>query len=255
MKRMLSVILSLLLVCGLGMPAFAAEWYQDIKFGEKLPMYMVTKETEYDWDYEDIMAHKDPSELRTVYRDGELIGQVPFKYRNNDWRFHFEEGDFTAANFAKRYGKDVLVVVCLSERFIVFPDQPNTLYAFSQFADESLSDPVASEFSLTDLIQAAAFLEKQYYIEQEPYRSFQYEGINDQLIQTAADYWQFYEKEGNRQSVIVAICLFGVLAVLASIVIAGLVRMDKKGKLKITNEIVGKFWLPALCKGVTWRLK
>ncbi len=251
MKRIISILLAVWFACSLCVPAFAQQQYIDVKLREGLPLYRIdAAEMRWYWGYEDIVRHKTSKELRAVYRDEKLIGQVCQDYQNRDWREQIEEGDFSIAYFIQTYGKKAIILEYKEDRFVIFKNQKNTLYALSQFANQDLTEPVPYAYSLPEYYKAAMFLERQPDIPEKAYREFKTDGVNDELIQISQEYWQYHEDKNVKQSVATAIIAAVLIVSLLAAVTVLVMILHKKGKLKINNDFINKIWVPALKK---WR--
>ncbi len=255
MKKLFGLLLALVMICGSGMAVSAEIWYDDYELGTAIPVYTITEITNPATDYNDLLRMAGNNKMQPVYRDGELVGQVNSFIRNGKWIYGQRYREYSVGRLLQNFGKSGIILAYRYDRFVIFPEQQNTLYPLDQFEDESLTSPVPYEYTLTEYIKAATFWEKKSGIEDETYREFQISGFDDALIAIAEEYWGMYLEKDAQNSLTVSICVIGGIAVFLAVLICLILRADKKGKLKITNDIIGKVWIPAICKGVTWRLK
>ncbi len=242
MKRIIGLLLALLTVFGLGMGTYAKLELQGVTFGESIPMYTVTQRTDPMWEYEQIEAHSNLKRLRPIYRQGELVGQVPVENRSSDWWYDREEGKLAAGHLVERYGNDLMILEYKEDRFVIFPDEPNTLYPLQQFEDKHLAEPVPYAYSLPEYVKAAVFLEWQPDIKEAPYSGYADAKIDGALAALANRYWVYYfEKQAVLSRnvgigvTVGLILLFGGIAVF-------LVILGKKGKLKINLALTHRLW-------------
>ncbi len=242
MKKLLGLLLAMLMTCSLGIPVFAKLHLQSVTFGESIQMYTVTDRTNSQWGYEEIEARNDQRRLRPIYFQGELVGQVPVENRSSDWWYDHEEGNLAAGHLVERYGNDLMILEYEQDRFVIFPEQQNTLYPLDQFEDESLTSPVPYEYTLTEYIKAATFLAEQPDITGAQYQVSADSKVDDALVALADEYWDDYWKRQEKISLAVGIgvpsgliLLFGGLALL-------LWRMGKKGKLKLNLSLTHSLW-------------
>ncbi len=249
MKKLLGLLLAMLMTCSLGAPVFAQQRYMDVKLREGLPLYRIdAEEMRWYWGYEDIVRHKTSKELRAVYRDEKLIGQVCQDYQNRDWMEQMEEGDFSIAYFIQTYGKKAIILEYKEDRFVIFKNQKNTLYALSQFADQDLTEPVPYAYSLPEYYMAAMFLERQPDIPEKAYREFKTDGVNDELIQISQEYFAYFQEKNARLSVTTAISAAVLIVSLLAAVTVLVMILHKKGKIKNNYDFINRIWVPALKK-------
>ncbi len=252
MKRIISILLAVWFACSLGMGVFAAEIenpFQDGVAGESAPLYIMTDMTNPNTKriYQTILEQKSRYRVISVYRDGVLSGEV----RVEDELIPQEEIS-VFARFLDQYGGDVFFLENEDHRFVLFPDQRETLYPIEQFLEEDFTTPVPYPYPLQQYVYATCFLDVQsklprYYKE---YKAFEATGYNDELIKTAWEFWPYYwenEKIRTKQDIqtgmILGACAIVVLVILLAV-------LWKKEMLKIDNEFINKIWVPALKK---WR--
>ncbi len=253
MKRILSVILSLLFVCALGMPVFASG-LEEYELGEALTVQTITDAVAPGSDSEDIFKIWIEEKMYAVYQNGELVGQVRSYMEDGKVKYGELEESLAVGHVIASYGTDNIIISYREDRFVLLKGSGELLYPLEQFEEKGV-DKKPYRFSLSQYIKAATFLEAQPGIEDPKYRDFVSDGITAELVMVANEYWDSYFTKDDTQSNIISVCVIGGIVLFLAALITAIVLFDKKGKLKITNEIVGKFWLPALCKGVTWRLK
>ncbi len=256
MKRLFSLILALLTVGFAAVPVCAKKWKDGYELGEYLPVRTVVEDAASIREGEDVFKKMwvEKTKIYTVYRDGELVGQVMTYIQDGKVVYGELEESFTVGHIIEAYGTDCWTMLSYNgDRFMYYTGTSH-LIPLENFTEDGIYKEVY-RYSMSQYMNAATFLEWQPNIEEPKYRDFESDGITGELVLLAEEYWENYYSEHEVKSSMVSFYVIGGIVLFLVALIAVIIWFDKRGKLKIDNSIVGKFWIPALCKGVTWRLK
>ncbi len=236
MKKLISLLLCLILVCSLGITAYAAKTedprmedfhkavqyndrYADAVFTASVPVYSVSQNTDPFWNYENLMQHQEDVRAVGVLQGGVVTGQLCFYSRNGrDRRPGPGSNDTSIGRFVETYGNDVLILMGNGHTFVVFPQENNTLYPIGQFLEEDFTEPAAFDYTLTEFVKASTYLSIRSRIVEKRFREAEFQGFDENLKEVSEKYWAYAANRPIRERnfkigfcIIVPLCFAGLI--------------------------------------------
>ncbi len=249
MKKLLSLLLAIILVCSLGTAVFAAEdaytakfyqavqdsdRYDDVEFTVSVPVHRLSYD--YESPFEEIYE-KASTRAVGIYRDGVLTTEELRFYENEDGSFsvgqHFDQSDLGALVAA--YGNELLILnESESMRFVIFLEDPQTMYLIEELLKEN---PEAYPYTYADYQKAVGY--RLNYKGEGVLGDVGSQSLNlsmgDTLMEQANSYWDYIENQPIYERNF-AIVFFSVIAVIAVGLVALGVYLSKRRKKKAVSR-------------------
>ncbi len=249
MKRIFTILLAVVLVCSMGMTAYAdtvdvplyrQKYSEDLTkalteagYSEKevagaVPVYVVTEWIPHAWDYDAIMKEVLLNRERTagvIEKDGKTVLLYASKQKSvwNVCPDEEQKGDL--GTVIAQYGNDFLYA---RMGYVILAEEPNTMYDVGQFTGQQTS-LTPYPFTLSEYAKASArlALRMPMYDENDDIVL----SVNDFSVAYAEEYWDYLENKELRDTQF-AIGFFAVVGSIAAGLITLAVWLSRRRKAK-----------------------
>ncbi len=239
MKKLISWLLCLILVCSMGMTGYAVPTqddytedflkaleqtgaYEDVTLSASVPMYSFAHIFYPDMTYGSMVA-EDANRSAAVLQDQTVLAEAHFIKQNGEWRYSSGMESDRLSRVMEKYGTDFLYVLSMSESYAVFPDEPNTMYSFTALLDESKDQPAAYEYTLEEFVLVMSYDKVR---ETDGKIGSKYYPVNDDTVTEARAYWAANPVQ-EKSPAFVLWPIFAILVIAAGAVTVMLVRRKK----------------------------